>query len=634
MALFGSLAQVRASTTSNLNSLVILSSNNGWAVGNDGTVLHFDGSFWNVVASGTTADLFGVSFGPPASPYSNAGFGVGGSGGTAVAIFRDQVTWSAVTSGLTAPAAQKLASVFEITPNDAWAVDEISGSFWHWSGVAGLGGGWSSGASGAGGLNSVYMSSATEGWAVGNGGLIYHYTSGGWTLSSAVGTTLNSVFMLNANEGWAVGNGGAIFHYTSGTWTGPVSPGTTGQDLRSVFMLSQTEGWAVGTSGTVLHYSNGLWGALPPNLLATNQNLNAVYFFGSAGWAVGDVGTIVSIGAQSPQGVPSGSFRSVYLSSTSDGWIVGCSTGGCGSGSGEPVAVHWNGASFTRGIVSGPPGDLYSVFMVSPSDGWAVGGVAGNTLILHYSSGTWSQVPSPVSGVVLYSVFMIDSGSGWAVGSNGAILRFSGGAWGAVSSPTTRTLRSVYLTAGQDGWAVGDSGELLKYQGINGQWVRMAPPTGAQLNSVALLDSSNGWAVGAGGTILHYDGTIWTVVADLVSTNLNSVALVSPQEAWAVGDSATILQWTGISWYPVTPSSPIAGSPDLNSIYMISASFGLIVGGSPAPGSQGTVLQVPQMINPIPESPNPEVVTILILSSVPLFLLRLSRRKREKQRPR
>jgi photosystem II stability/assembly factor-like uncharacterized protein len=195
-------------------------------------------------------------------------------------------------------------------------------------------------------------------------------------------------------------------------------------------------------------------------------------------------------------------------------------------------------------------------------------------------------------------------------------------------------LRSVYLTAGQDGWAVGDSGELLKYQGINGQWVRMAPPTGAQLNSVALLDSSNGWAVGAGGTILHYDGTIWTVVADLVSTNLNSVALVSPQEAWAVGDSATILQWTGISWYPVTPSSPIAGSPDLNSIYMISASFGLIVGGSPAPGSQGTVLQVPQMINPIPESPNPEVVTILILSSVPLFLLRLSRRKREKQRPR
>jgi hypothetical protein len=34
---------------------------------------------------------------------------------------------------------------------------------------------------------------------------------------------------------------------------------------------------------------------------------------------------------------------------------------------------------------------------------------------------------------------------------------------------------------------------------------------------------------------------------------------------------------------------------------MVSPSFGLIVGGAPASGSQGTILQVPQMINAIPE---------------------------------
>src|SRR3990172_9007873 len=97
----GSMTQVHASpaTTSNLNALVILNPNNGWAVGNGGTVLHFDGSFWSVIASGTTSDLLGVSFGPPSSPTSNAGFAVGGSAGTAVAIYRSDVTWSSVSSG-------------------------------------------------------------------------------------------------------------------------------------------------------------------------------------------------------------------------------------------------------------------------------------------------------------------------------------------------------------------------------------------------------------------------------------------------------------------------------------------------------------------------------------------------------
>jgi len=629
----GSMTQVHASpsTTSNLNGLVILSPSNGWAVGNGGTVLHFDGSFWSVIASGTTSDLFGVSFGAPNAPTSNAGFAVGGSGGTPVAIYRSDVTWSSASAGLSPPAAQKLASVSAISSSDAWAVDSVSGAFWHWSGVANLGGGWNSVSSAAAGLNSVFMISSTEGWAVGAGGIIYHYTSGGWTLYSAVGTTLNSVFMLNANEGWAVGNGGVIYHYSSGSWSGPVSPGAAGQDLRSVFMLSQSEGWAVGTAGTVLHFSGGIWAALPPNFLATNQNLNAVYFSGGVGWAVGDLGTIVTLGAQTPQGAPSATFKSVYLTSSSDGWIVGCSTGGCGSGSGEPVVVHWNGASFTRGTVSGPAGDLYSVFMVNPSDGWAVGAFAGNPLILHYAGGSWNQVPSPTSGVILRSVFMIDSNNGWAVGSNGVILRYSGGAWGSMASPTTKTLRSLYMIGGDsDGWAVGDGGELLRYQAINGQWLRLAGPTGAQLNSVTLSDSTHGWAVGAGGTILHYDGTIWLSVPDLVSTNLNSVVQVNPQEAWAVGDSATILQWTGISWYPVSPSSPIAGTPDLNSIYMVSTSFGLIVGDAPASGSQGTILQVPQMINAIPEVHTTELLMIATLIGTLTVVSRIRKRTTKK----
>ena len=596
------------SSISNLNGLVLLSPTNGWAVGDSGTILHYDGFGWSLVPSGITADLFGISFGTPGSQNPSAGFAVGGSGtGTALACCSP--SWFPIAGGLTPPGAQKLQSVFELSATDAWAVDSVSGGIWHWTGSTELGGAWSLAATASAGLNSVFMTSSTDGWAVGAGGIIYHFTGGGWTPYTTEGTSLNSVFMLSGTEGWAVGNGGTVYHFSSGTWLGPLSPGSTSQDLRSVFMVSQTEGWAVGTSGAVLHYSGGSWTALPQNYLATNQNLNAVYFVGGVGLAVGDGGTTVVVQGQTVQGAPASSFQSVYLSSATDGWIVGCSSGGCGSGSGEPVLAHWNGASYTRGTVLGPAADLYSVFMVSSSEGWAVGGIGTTPVILHYVGGGWSSFPAPLSGVILRSVFMTDSNNGWAVGDNGVILRYAGGSWGSVSSQTTNTLRSVFMLGSSDGWAVGDGGTILRYQSISGLWISYPSPTSARLNSVFLSDSSHGWAVGASGTILHYDGTTWGSVAQsFASANLNSVSQLNSQNAWAVGDSGTILQWNGYGWYPAVPSPPLAGNPNLNSVFLDSSGYGLIVGGIAAPGAQGTIVTI-SGANPITNQYTAQTIT-------------------------
>ena len=426
-----------ASTTDNLNGVYLVSASDGWAVGNAGTIQNYDGSSWSLIASGTTSDLFGVSFGPPSSSNAGAGFAVGGSGGNATALYWGGASWFSINTGLSGSAAQRLSSVFENSPTDAWAVDSISGAFWHWSGSAGLGGGWINVGTASAGLNSVFMTSSTDGWAVGVGGIIYRYQGGSWSQYTSVGQTLNSVFMISQNEGWAVGISGALYHYSSGVWTGPISPVPTSQNLNSIFMLSSSEGWVVGASGTVLHYLNGVW-TLVQNQTGTAQDLNSLSFAGGVGWAVGNVGTFITLTTPppTPSGLPSATLTSVSLSSSSDGWIVGCSTGGCGSGAGEPVLVHWNGATFTRGTASATASDLLSVFMLNPSEGWAVGGIGTTPVILHYTGGTWTQVPSPSIGGVLRSVFMVDSVSGWAVGDNGAILQYSGGSWGAVSSPT------------------------------------------------------------------------------------------------------------------------------------------------------------------------------------------------------
>ena len=95
-----------------------------------------------------------------------------------------------------------------------------------------------------------------------------------WTVFTTplpASVTLNSVFMFSPTEGWAVGTGGNIIHYMAGTWTGPVSPGTTSNTLRSIFMVSSTEGWTVGDAGTLIHFSGGSWTALPINQVPLSQ---------------------------------------------------------------------------------------------------------------------------------------------------------------------------------------------------------------------------------------------------------------------------------------------------------------------------------------------------------------------------
>jgi hypothetical protein len=129
-------------------------------------------------------------------------------------------------------------------------------------------------------ITSLAMTSPAAGWAVGvlprptrgSGGgdatkpdnaLILRYRDGTWEEQARFPglvdtfTSFNGIAMVSASDGWAVGIGGLIVHYSSGVWTSLASP--TSQTLQSIAMLSASEGWAVGDRGTILHYAGGAW---------------------------------------------------------------------------------------------------------------------------------------------------------------------------------------------------------------------------------------------------------------------------------------------------------------------------------------------------------------------------------------
>jgi photosystem II stability/assembly factor-like uncharacterized protein len=605
----------------------------GWAVGtaqpptNATTslpgIFHYDGEFWNLVPAPRFPDfpstqcpynLKGLSFGPPNNPISkNDGWAVGQAVrfpqedgiaqsanqnciNNATAIHWDGVSWKVQMSGLSGPDAGELASVFMVSPTDVWAVGENNtlvgcpvchGTIWHWTGVPGLGGGWNLVATVPDVLNSVFMVSSTEGWAVGRnpstgGRGIYHYFAGGWTAvpspfpPCAVGICeLASVFMISATEGWAVGTNGVILHYSQGIWSGPVSPGTTTQELFSVFMVSSGEGWAVGggsitqTVATILHYTGGIWSALPINLIPVSPTVDfslASVFFTTAtdGWAVGTAGLIVHFDGVNWGSVTSPSinnFTSVNFGppltgpvNPNDGWAVG----NVSLRDGEPTIFHWNGFFWTKGTAIGTMNNLNSVFMLSTADAWTVGG--GTNATASCASSHMSPSLCPV------------------------ILHFTGGAWNTVTPPPgVYTLKSVFMVNPTEGWAVGEQAGstsiLLHYTvtGGVGTWgIFPGPPAIGGLDSVFMLGPYEGWAVGDNKTILHYTVTggvgTWNIVPVSGSptlssdANLTSVFMLSPTSGWIVGgiqanDSFSagpvILYWDGLKWSQVaTPSIP------------------------------------------------------------------------------
>jgi photosystem II stability/assembly factor-like uncharacterized protein len=327
-------------------------------------------------------------------------------------------------------------------------------------------------------------------------------------------------------------------------------------DLRSVDMISATEGWAVGGSGTILHWQNGAWSRVTS---PTKYDLESVSMISTTdGWAGGWGGRILhwngSIWELAPQ-LDQFVFLAMDMISATEGWAAGL----------QGIA-HWNGGTWAQ-VAS--INNLYGVDMLSEKDGWAVG---YGGAIYRWNGTTWVAVTSP-SSESLNSISMVSETDGWIVGSNGTILRWNGSTWSAVASPTSNYLRSVRMLSATEGWAVGSywDGTILHWNGSVWSQVLTTP---YWPSSIDVTSASQVWVVGSGGLIMQYDEGKWTTLSHPTTSGLEAVQMISPTNGWTVGQRGTILHWDGVTWQSV--ASPTGNW--LRSIDMISATDGWAIG--------------------------------------------------------
>jgi hypothetical protein len=258
---------------STLSSIWAFSDKDVWAAGD--RVLHFDGTRWAEVAGPGNGLLLSALWGlAPDDLWATSGSRIfrwrgAASGWVEVkhgisnppsfqaiwvlsesdyAVGGGDVNWEVVrVKGGTVTRSYthgQTTAIWGASSDDAWAVADLGGGLWHWTG-----GKWNQvqvSGSTSGNPTSVWGSSASVVWAASDYGPLLHWDGTTWkpvTVTSEH-TDLLAVWAASASDVWAAGDDGAVFHFDGKSWSG----GETAQavEFQRISGSGPASVWAVG----------------------------------------------------------------------------------------------------------------------------------------------------------------------------------------------------------------------------------------------------------------------------------------------------------------------------------------------------------------------------------------------------
>lgn len=321
----GALAQttdinsVTSPTSVNLNSVFIVNNTtetnnnlqelNAWAVGDGGTIVHWDGNSWTTVSSPTSQNLYSVVF-----VNSTYGWAVGGSDNNGVILNYKDGMWTTFTrisfSGFTDTFDTINSTLYSVTSSADGLIGWIVGAdgiALNWNGDA-----WFAFTDVSPyNLRSVAMiHDSTEAWAVGDSGTIVHWTGTTWdTMTSPTNLHLYTIQMESSTSGWAAGGDdgtGVVLNLDGATWSvwDQYLFGMSGETqqsidstIYSITLGNSTAAWACGSNGMVMYWTGNEW-SCNDNIISGNLRSVSMVHGSNVGsvqaWVVGDSGTIMA----------------------------------------------------------------------------------------------------------------------------------------------------------------------------------------------------------------------------------------------------------------------------------------------------------------------------------------------------
>ena len=466
-----------------------------WAVGDRGTVLHFNGTDWIGEATNTRAHLRSVVVLEDGRVLA--------SGGDGTVLMRDETGhWQAldcpVSSNFTASIV--LGNNQVVLAGGRYFVDAngFRGDLVRWDGK---------------GFERLFPEAEFSRFravgqtgqgllAIGDGGQIHLIRDNRVDrLQSGTGHDLLGLVDLPSGEALAVGDFGTVLVGDSDALSCFAPAVVTGQE---------TTQWRRMDSGT----DRQLWG------MWCDPSENALY-------ACGEEGTVLVHDRGKWEALPPAGELGIHaLARAPDGGLLAAGQLG--------EIHHFDGTVWRKHF------DLFmDITLLSLwSDGEGQIFSAGDEgLVLHWSGKDWERMPSGTKSA-LYGLWGMDAEHLLAVGDFGQVMRWNGKRWDEFNAGTEHFLFDVWGRSLNDVFVVGLSGTIGHFDGA--KW--NITPARARNDLLALAGTKNDvMAVGAAGAAVRYDGYRWHMDPTGVTAGLRAVTVNNNGQYFAAGDGGTIL---------------------------------------------------------------------------------------------
>lgn len=245
-------------------------SNDVWAVGVGGVIVHYDGSTWTAVPSPTTNQLFGV-WGTATDDVWAVGTEI---------VHYDGSAWSIVPG---APA-DMMTGVWASARNDAWLITQ-NGQVGHWDGAT-----WTLTTVSGDLLLGIHGTSPSDVWISAWKGKTFHGGVGGFspvaTPSGAATEAITSIFAIGG-EVWAGGYHRLVLRYTADAWSIFHAPSSGLPFINGISASSGSDVWFVGTEGSIQRYDGQTLADDTPSL-TFSTNMSGVFALPNDVFVVGD----------------------------------------------------------------------------------------------------------------------------------------------------------------------------------------------------------------------------------------------------------------------------------------------------------------------------------------------------------
>ncbi|AKV04759.1 Type IV fimbrial biogenesis protein PilY1 [Labilithrix luteola] len=283
-----------------------------WAVGSNGTIMHFDGTAWKAMPAGIPVTFNAVWGSGPNDVWAACGpnvlFHSEGMHGASATWTNTPLTTEETRRG-------RAYTIWGTSPNDIRIGGEpaemndpetgVYSTFNLMRRTAGDAGPSWKFIEGVAAIHGIWGSSADDVWMIADNSedvpwmraMILHGTKAGdgadesWTpVDSQSSVVLDGIWGSSANDVWAVGDQGTIRHFSGGAARWDIVASPTSARLHAVWGSSARDVWAVGDSGTILHYDGAAWTASPAAfVLGKKPDLRGVWGSGANDvWIVGD----------------------------------------------------------------------------------------------------------------------------------------------------------------------------------------------------------------------------------------------------------------------------------------------------------------------------------------------------------